>query len=168
MYLLDGCLYINVCCLPGFVCSLWQENTAQWFSHSFTSHCKYLCSSFSSPAAFLLRSFTTAFFTLFKILPLSSPLPISCPFSPFIALTNSLFSVPSPFLSLSEPTSPLYPPYVFPVSRSLSSCCLCWQSGRRRRSETKLAALAPCIIHVPCSLCESRSLLVFHWDIRAL
>lgn len=158
MYLFNHWLYINVCSLPGFVCSLWQENTAHisFFSHFFKSHCRYLCSFFSSPAALLPHSFTTALFTLFKILPLSSSPPISCPFSLFFALTNSLFSIPSPFLSPLEPTSPLYPPYVFPVSLSSSvlrsSCCPCWQSGRRRRSETKLAALAPCIIHVPCSL----------------
>lgn len=163
--------HIHQCLLPAWLCLLSTLHISA-SPPSFISHYRYLCSSFSSPVALLPHSFTTALFTLFKILPLSSPPPISCPFSLFFALTNSLFSIPSPFLSPLEPTSPLYPPYVFPVSLSSSvlrcSCCLCWQSGRRRRSETKLAALAPCIIHVPCSLCESRSLLAFHWDIGAL
>lgn len=69
---------------------------------AFTSHCRHFCPFFSSPAALLSHCFATALFTLFKILPLSSPLTISCPFSLFFALTNSLlprFSAPqSPLL----------------------------------------------------------------------
>lgn len=172
-FLLTNCTSAAAAWLPLFALNSWKNCcTDQLFSHFYTSHCRYFCSFLSSPAALLPHFFTAALFTLFKILPLSSPPSISCPFSPFFALTNSLFSIPSPFLSPLEPLFPssfLQPPYVFLVSLSCSalhtSCCLCWQSGRRRQSEAELAALAPCIIHVPCSLCESRSLLAFQWHI---
>lgn len=89
----------------------------------------------------------------------------------------SLFSMPRPILFsvslplFSAPQSPPHPhprprplqkPYVFPVSLSSSvlrsSRCLCWQRGRRRRSE------ASCIsyMHYSCAL-QSVWVLVFCW-----
>ena len=106
---------------------------------------------------FFSHSFAAALFTLFN-----PPYSISCPFSLFFALTNSLPCIPSPFLSPSV-LPPLSHPSLNPatphtrLSEPLSSSTLrLWQSGRRRRSEAKPATLATCIIHVPCSLCGSR------------
>lgn len=130
------------------------------------SHCRHFCPLFSSPAALLPLCSATALFTLFKILPLPSPLCNILSFLPF--LSPDQFSSPYPFpfsqpLSLRAPSS--FPPFFDPSNPPMSFLCVCLSplhvacvgkvaEGGGRRPE--LAALAACIIHVPCSLRGSR------------
>jgi len=106
--------------------------------------------------------FASALFTLFKILPFFSPFNILS-FLSFLCLDQFSFLCSCPF------SQPLYSPHLSSAATPTrlcwafappvlhSSSCLCWQSGRRRRLEAELAALAPYIIHVPCSLYVSWS-----------
>lgn len=99
--------------------------------------------------------------------------PFSFPPDQFSSLHPFPFSQPPFFIFfLRAPSS--FPPFVNPAPASYffplsSSCCLHWQSGRRRHSAggAELAALAACIIHVPCSLCVGLGiLLASHRDAR--
>lgn len=93
--------------------------------NSFMSHCRHFCPLFSSPAALLPLCFATALFTLFKILPLPSPLCNILSFLPFLSPDQFSFPYPFPFsqpLSLRAPSS--FPPF-FDPSTPLRLSCVC-------------------------------------------
>lgn len=154
----------NAASISSFCFSSWRRNSLTPCRRYFLFSPSLLLQLYS-----LIPFFAAALFTLFKILSLSSP---QC--SPSNILSFSLlplFPVPSPLFSAPQttpPSSPFPSPPPHPCNSytsffplcllfCFSSCCKRWQSGRRRWSEAQLAALAPCIIHVPCSLCGSRS-----------
>ena len=165
--------YINVCCPALFtllvakrcIDSLFSSPASCGRHSSYAS--LYFSSLFSSPAALLSCFFYAALFTLLKILPLFSPLqyPVLSPFSlpqPILFSESlPLFSAPSipPPISHLPSSSPLQPPNVSPACLStLGSSLLVACVGKVAEGGVwRLAALAQCIIHVPCSLCGSRS-----------
>lgn len=133
-----------------------------------TSHCRHLCPFFSSPAALLSPCLASALFTLSKILPLPSPSTISCPYSFFFPLTNSLLPFLSPLRAppppLSHPPSTLQPPYVSPVTLSSSVLRSSSLPALAKWQKEAVGGLASCIshMHYSCAL-QSVWVLVFCW-----
>lgn len=132
-----------------------------------TSHCRHLCPFFSSPAAFLSPCLASALFTLFKFLPLSSPL--------YNILSSLFFLCPDQFSSpfsqplrapppLSHPPSTLQPPYVSPVTLSSSVLCSSSLPALAKWQKEAVGGLASCIsyMHYSCAL-QSVWVLVVCW-----
>lgn len=113
---------------------------------------------FYPPAALLSRCFTVALFTLFKILPLCFPqqYPVLSPFSycwpVLFSVSRPPFLAPSPFPPLLNPAVPIHLFLLCLSSSVLPSSPACLGTVAEGGGwKAQLAALATCIIHVPCS-----------------
>lgn len=174
--------YINVCCLAVFG-PRWRRYTALI---SFFSPSSILVSQLF--LRLTLDTFVLSFLLLQLYSLISLPLPSSpsLKFSPFLAPPSNILSFLSFLCLVQFSSSSLFflSPSALPFSLCLSSFPLPFHphnvsptrlaapllllpvlaKWQKEAAESELAALATCIIHVPCSLCVGPGLLAFHWD----